>query len=111
MSESFIDKEVTVKFEIRETVSYSGTVVADDERGITLRRPYRKGVRLELVPRDSIRGVYHTEEKGHKRSRLASDGEPETETEDLENDEGFGDDDDGFEDEPDTDFDEDDEDE
>ncbi len=110
MSDSFIGKEVTVKFEIRETVSYSGTVVADDERGIMLRRPYRKGVRLELVPRDSIRGVYHTEEKGHKRSRLAPGEEPETETEDLENDEGL-DDDDGFEDEPDTDFDEDDEDE
>lgn len=106
MSESFIDKEVTVKFEIRETVSYSGTVVADDERGILLRRPYRKGVRLELVPRDSIRGVYHTEERGHKRSRSDSAEEPETETEDLETDEGF--DDEGFEDEPNTEWDDDD---
>jgi len=110
MSESFINKEVTVKFEIRETVSYSGTVVADDERGIMLRRPYRKGVRLELVPRDSIRGVYHTEERGHKRSRPSSTDEAETETEDLENDEGL-DDDDGFEDEPNTDWDGDDDDE
>jgi len=110
MPESFIGKQVTVKFEIRETVSYSGTVVADDERGILLRRPYRKGVRLELVPRDSIRGVYHTEERGHKRSRSASADESETETEDLENDEGL-DDDDGFEDEPDTDWEGDDDDE
>jgi len=109
MSESFIDKEVTVKFEIRETVSYSGTVVADDEKGILLRRPYRKGVRLELVPRDSIRGVYHTEERGHKRSRSAPDGEPETETEDLELDDGLDDDDEGFEDEPNTDWDDEDE--
>lgn len=102
MPESFLDKEVTVKFEIRETVSYSGIVVSDDDRGIILRRPYRKGVRLELVPRDSIRGVYHTEEKGHKRSRADSAEEDESEAGDLETDDGLDGD---YEAEPDTEWD------
>ena len=88
--DSFVDKEVTVQFEVTNTVAWKGIVVADDEKGITLRRPYRKGVRLERIPRDQIRGVFHEVEKGPRRSRkLGAKGstaqEPE-ETEDFDND-------------------------
>ena len=100
--DSFVGKEVTVQFEVTEKVAWKGTVVADDEKGITLRRPYRKGVRLERIPRDQIRGVFHEEEKGPRRKLGASGStaaEPE-EAEDFDND--------GFENEPSTEWDNDD---
>lgn len=98
--DSFVGKEVTVQFKVTNTVAWKGTVVADDEKGITLRRPYRRGVRLERIPRDQIRGVFHEVEKGPRR-KLGAKGstapEPE-ETEDF-------DDNDGLDDLPDTEWD------
>ncbi len=88
-ADSFVDKEVTVQFEVTNTVAWKGTVVADDEKGITLRRPYRRGVRLELIPRDQIRGVFHEIAKGPRRLKGAKGStatEPD-ETEDFENEE------------------------
>ncbi len=102
--DSFVGREVTVRFTMEEVVSYTGTVLRDDERGVLLRRPYRKGVRLELVPRDSIRSVYHTEEKGHKKAAAASTPEP-VEPEVDDDDDEFDDDDEGFEEAPDLEFD------
>ena len=90
--DSFVGKEVTVQFEVTNTVAWKGTVIADDEKGITLRRPYRKGVRLERIPRDQIRGVFHEIEKGPRRKQLGAKGstapEPE-ETEDFDDNDGF----------------------
>lgn len=102
MSE-FVGKEATVRFEVSETVSYSGEVVADDERGITLRRPYRKGVRLELIPREQIRNVFVTEAKGRRKkvtkpeeTEVEDDFEEDTEEDtdefDLDDDPEFDDD-------------------
>jgi hypothetical protein len=99
---SFVDKEVVVRFEVTETVAWKGVVVADDESGITLRRPYRKGVRLERIPRDQIRGVIHEIEKGPRRKQGASGGTAqEPDAEDFDDD-GDGD---GFENEPSTEWD------
>jgi hypothetical protein len=84
--DSFVGKEVTVQFEVTNTVAWKGTVVTDDEKGITLRRPYRKGVRLERIPRDQIRGVFHEVEKGPRRKLGASGSTAaEPEAEDFDN--------------------------
>jgi len=89
--DSFVGKEVTVQFEVTNIAAWKGVVVADDEKGITLRRPYRKGVRLELIPRDQIRGVFHEVEKGPRRKLGASGSTAaEPEAEDFDND-GIGD--------------------
>ncbi len=89
--DSFVGKEVTVQFEVTNTVAWKGTVVADDEKGITLRRPYRRGVRLERIPHDQIRGVFHEVEKGPRR-KLGAKGstasKPE-ETEDFDDNDGL----------------------
>ena len=98
---SFVGKEVVVRFEVTETAAWKGTVVADDENGITLRRPYRRGVRLERIPRDQIRGVIHEIEKGPRR-KLGAKGSTASEPETPED---F--DDDGFEEEPSTEWDKD----
>lgn len=103
---SFIDKEVVVQFEVVSRAAWKGTVVADDEKGITLRRPYRKGVRLELIPRSQILGVFHEIEKGPRRTQGAKaasvqDAEEFDDSGDLEEDG------DGFEDTPDTEWDDD----
>lgn len=106
MAESFIEKEVTVKFEVTDVVAWKGTVVADDENGILLRRPYRKGVRLELIPRDQIRGVFHEEEKGPRRkqgARAATAGE--SDADDFDDSDGLDEDDTDFEEAPDTEWD------
>lgn len=86
--DSFVGKEVTVQFEVTNTVAWKGVVVADDDKGITLRRPYRKGVRLERIPRDQIRGVFNEMEKGPRR-KLGASGSTATEpdeAEDFDND-------------------------
>ncbi len=93
---SFVGKKVTVRFEVTSTAAWEGVVVADDENGITLRRDYRKGVRLERIPRDQIRGVFHEVEKGPRR-KLGAKGTTDTEPEDLDND--------GLDDMPDTEWD------
>ena len=74
--DSFVGKEVTVQFEVTNTAAWEGVVVADDENGITLRRDYRKGVRLERIPRDQIRGVFHEVEKGPRRKQGARGSTP-----------------------------------
>ncbi len=107
MADSFIDKEVTVRFEVTGIVAWKGVVIADDENGILIRRPYRRGKRLELIPRDQIRGVYHEIEKGPRR-KLGAKAPAEPEDEGYDDSDGLEDDDTGFEDEPDTEWDEDD---
>lgn len=108
MSESsFVGKEVTVRFEHTEEISYSGECIADDETGITLRRPYRKGVRVERVPHGLVRGIHHTEAKGRraKKEKVVATAPNETEIEEPdefeepEPDLDFGEDDEGFDDE------------
>jgi hypothetical protein len=104
--DSFVGKKVTVRFEVVNTAAWEGVVVADDEKGITLRRPYRKGVRLERIPREQIRGVFQEIEKGPRRLKGAKGSaalEPD-ETEDFDDNDGL--DDDGL---PDTEWEEDDE--
>jgi hypothetical protein len=91
--DSFVGKKVTVRFEVTSTAAWEGVVVADDENGITLRRDYRKGIRLERIPRDQIRGVFHEVEKGPRRKLGASGSaasEPD-ESEDFDDNDGLGD--------------------
>jgi len=107
MADSFIDKEVTVRFEVTGIVAWKGVVVADDENGILIRRPYRRGKRLELIPRDQIRGVYHEIEKGPRRKPPGVKASVEPEDEDYDDGDEL-EDDTGFEDEPDTEWDDDD---
>ena len=114
--DSFVGKEVTVQFEVTEKIAWKGTVLADDEKGITIRRPYRRrGLRDELIPRDAIRGVFHELEKGSSRrkpgTKVPTATEPDKiedldETEDLDEIEDLDNDgpDDGL---PDTEWDED----
>jgi hypothetical protein len=93
--DSFVGKKVTVRFEVVNTAAWEGVVVADDENGITLRRDYRKGVRLERIPRDQIRGVFHEVEKGPRR-KLGAKGTTATEPDEAEDFE----DNDGLDEEP-----------
>lgn len=99
--DSFVGKKVTVRFEVTSTAAWEGVVVADDENGITLRRDYRKGVRLERIPRDQIRGVFHEVVKGPRRNQGAK-GTTATEPEDAEDFENDGLDEDSL---PDTEWD------
>ncbi len=69
--DSFVGKKVTVRFEVLNIAAWEGKVIADDEKGITLRRDYRRGVRDELIPRDQIRGVFHEVEKGPRHTQGA----------------------------------------
>ena len=92
--DSFVGKKVTVRFEVVNTAAWEGVVVADDENGITLRRDYRKGVRIEQIPRDQIRGVFHEVEKGPRR-KLGAKGSTASEpddTEDFDDNDGLDDD-------------------
>jgi hypothetical protein len=93
--DSFVGKKVTVRFEVTSTAAWEGVVVADDENGITLRRDYRKGVRLERIPRDQIRGVFHEVEKGPRR-KLGAKGSTVTEPDEAED----FDENDGLDEEP-----------
>ena len=87
--DSFVGKEVTVVFDVTDKIAHKGVVLTDDEKGIVLRRDYRRGRRDELIPRDQIRGVVHEIEKGPRHNKLGAKGstaaEPE-ETEDFDND-------------------------
>jgi hypothetical protein len=104
MSSSFVGKEVTVRWEHTEEITYSGECLVDDETGITLRRPYRKGVRIEKVPRELVRGIYHTEEKGRRRVRkgtapvATAPDETEFEEDTFEDEPDLGFDEEGFDD-------------
>ncbi len=100
--DSFVGKKVTVRFEVTSTAAWEGIVIADDEKGITLRRDYRKGIREDLIPRDQIRGAFHEVEKGPRRTQGAK-GTTATEPEDAEDFENDGlDEEDGL---PDTEWD------
>ena len=100
---SFVGKEVVVQFEVVSRAAWKGIVVADDDNGITLRRPYRKGVRLERIPRDQIRAVFHEEKKGPRRTQGAKAASVQSDdAEDFDDSGDLEEDGDGFEDTPDT---------
>lgn len=66
---AFVGKSVTLSYRETRVVELSGEIVSDTPEGITIRHTYRKGKRLEFIPRDTLQGLFLDEEK---RSRKPS---------------------------------------
>jgi hypothetical protein len=69
MNDVFVGKNVSLSYRETKVVELSGEVVADTPEGITIRHTYRKGKRLEFIPRDKLQSLFLDEEK---RSRKPS---------------------------------------
>jgi len=69
MNDVFVGKNVTLSYRETRVVELSGEIVSDTPEGITIRHTYRKGKRLEFIPRDKLQSLFLDEEK---RSRKPS---------------------------------------
>ncbi len=69
MNDEFVGKNVTLSYRETRVVELSGEIVSDTPEGVTIRHTYRKGKRLEFIPRDKLQSLFLDEEK---RSRKPS---------------------------------------
>ena len=76
MASDLVNKKVTVSFEVTQVISLEGEVLSHDEKGILLRHEYRKGSRLQFIPADKLRDVFHDERKGRKAPKKSASKPP-----------------------------------
>lgn len=70
--DSLVGKSVVVNFEETQVISLAGEVIAHDEKGVLLKRIYRKGIRLEFIPKEKIINLFHDEKKPRRSSAKAA---------------------------------------
>jgi hypothetical protein len=95
---------VTILYTETKMAELTGEVVEDNAEGITIRHTYRKGKRLEFIPREKLESVFIDEEKPARKPRdlrpmeKVTVVEPKKKPEVAEDDEGaegiYSDDDD-----------------
>jgi hypothetical protein len=76
----FGGKEVTITYKETKTVELKGKIVEETPEGLTVRHTYRKGKRLEFIPRDRLESIYLDEEKPARKPRKAKEAKPKPET-------------------------------
>jgi hypothetical protein len=75
----FGGKEVTIAFKETKTVELKGKIIEETAEGITVRHTYRKGKRLEFIPRDKLESIFLDEEKPARKPRKAKEAKPKQE--------------------------------
>jgi len=76
MNGAFVGKGVTLSYRETKVVELSGEVVSDTPEGITIRHTYRKGKRLEFIPRDKLQSLFLDEEKRSRKPSPSKEAKP-----------------------------------